>query len=57
MWKAGGIEVGVARGSTIHSSTRLAVFLLIAKHIFYMNSFLKNSSFQQSKLESSAHIF
>ena len=41
--------VGVVR---ITTTTRLALFLLIAKHKFYINSFANNSSFQQSKLES-----
>ena len=42
-------EVGVAR---ITTSTSLALFLLIAKHKFYINGFANNSSFQQSKFES-----
>ena len=42
-------EVGVARVTT---STRLALFLLIANLKFYINGFANNSSSQQSKLES-----
>ena len=48
-------EVGVAHGTTIytiHSSVRLALFLLIAKDKFDINGLLNNSSFQQSRLES-----
>ena len=42
-------EVGVAGVTT---RTHLAVFLLIAKHKFYINCFANNCSFQQSKVES-----
>ena len=43
--------VGVALWTTKLSNTRLATFLLIAKHKAYISDILSNSYFQQSKLE------
>ena len=46
------INVGVGLGTTMHSTARHTLFLLIAKHKFYMCSLSNNSPFQQSKFES-----
>ena len=46
------INVGVGLGTTMHSTARQTLFLLIAKHKFYLRSLSNNWPFQQSKFES-----